>query len=141
MKLLQEEGEIGAALRKTDVFTSVKCNRHGQLCVALNRPRIFHATITELLDNPSKYGLLDTTSRHPMLITDYFTRPGDNGPGTTGSHQYHQQLSVSEGRLLLVKKLIIHVLKKTGHRVKEGLLMKMVMRKTFSRKKHLFLFF
>lgn len=125
--LPQEEEVMVTALRESDVITSVRRNPHNQLCLALNRPRIFRTALHKLLETNSEYGLRDATSTHMTLVTHYLTSPEGDDPGMTGSHSPQHQLSVSEGRLLLIKKLLIRILKKTGHSVKECQLTNTVM--------------
>lgn len=104
----------------SDVFSCGRFNPQGQLCLSLNRPHVFRQSTTEVLDRCSGYGHQAMICTIPTVLTDHCTCPCSVGveSGVTGFS--YRQLSVSDGRMILIKKLIVQILRRNGHCVKES---------------------
>ena len=124
-QLLQGEELLAAYERYNgSTFTGARLNPQGQVCLSLNRPITFQHCIQQILEGRLDWGGChgDTTCQEPIIVTDYFIGshvPG-NEPGLIGSPHPWQQLSIGEGRIILIKKLICHILTATGHHARES---------------------
>lgn len=117
IKFRQEGEELSTQSGKyaSEIFTCVRFNPQGQLCLTLSRPHTFRTSIQEVLVKHSHYGHHDTACTETVALTDYCTFNDDSQ--MTGSPR---QLSVSEGRMILIKKLLSRILNHTGHYIKES---------------------
>ena len=76
----------------------------------------------EVLARRVEYGHIDAACNQPTLPIHCCTclggAKGDLGMLMTGSP--HQPLGVSDGRILLLKKLLLQIMSQTGNCVKDG---------------------
>ena len=98
----------------SDVFSAVKFNPQGQLCLSLNRPFTLRKIIEKVLDRGPCYNSPNTR----LTVLTSYTRLSEEE--SLGKAVSSQQLSVSEGRIILVKKLLSRILSLTGHCVRES---------------------
>ncbi|CAI8031680.1 hypothetical protein GBAR_LOCUS17970, partial [Geodia barretti] len=115
------EEELSAACERCGTFTGARLNPQRQLCLSLNRPITFQRCIQQILDGRPDWGGChgDTAPQEPIIVTDYITRSRVSGNEVELPGAPHQ-LSVSEGRIILVKKVLHHVLTVTGRRAAES---------------------
>lgn len=76
----------------------------------------------KVLERCVEYGHTDAVCKQPKLPIHCCTclcgAKGDLGMSMTGSP--HQPLGVSDGRILLIKKLLLQIMSQTGNCVKES---------------------
>ena len=76
----------------------------------------------EVLERRVEYGHVYGACNQPKLLIHCCTclggAKGDLGMLMTGSP--HRPLGVSDGRILLIKKLLLQIMSQTGNRVKDG---------------------
>ena len=107
----------------SDIFTSVRLNPQGQLCLSLNRPHIFREAVQEVLEKKSKYGHENAACRQSPNTADYYIHSCifvDDDQGVKGSPHCRRQLSVTEGRILLIEKLILSILHGAGYKTQDS---------------------
>ena len=101
------------------MFTGGRINPQGQLCLSLNRPIIFRRCIGEILQGPPQphWGYhSDAEYLNPItVVTSAGVCEGVNEQLMAGAAACQQPMTVSEGRIVLIKRALLHLLSLTGH--------------------------
>lgn len=107
---------------KSDYFQKVVFNPQGHLCLSLNRPLTFANCIQEIHIQGQKYGCIvgETTKSVAIAVDSFVNQKGDAGDagGACKEKPSYSQLTVMEGRLILLMGLLSNLLKTVGHPVK-----------------------
>lgn len=112
------ETELTLPQSNSDLFTSLKRNPQGQLCLSLNRSLVLRKAIEAVLEaGLNQYGLQNS----PISGAESILLLGDEDtPETVEEEDWLcASWNVSKGRIALVKKLLARLLSLTGHRVAE----------------------
>jgi len=108
------------AATKSDYFQKVVFNPQGHLCLSLNRPLTFANCIQEIHIQGQKYGCIvgETTTKSVAIAVDSFVNQKGDAGGACKEKTSYSQLTIMEGRLILLMGLLSNLLKTVGHPVK-----------------------
>ena len=112
---LETELTLPQPLSNSDLFTSLKRNPQGQLCLSLNRSLVLRKAIEAVLEAGLNYGLQNS----PISGAESILLLGDEDTPETVEDWLCASWNVSKGRIALVRKLLARLLRLTGHRVAE----------------------
>ena len=122
-------------------FDRISVNPQGHVYLSLNRAQVFRKTVQEVLAAGAEYGMCrSATAGNTCTILTEYTRPrvSQTGVSAPGEKQYCEathasseegaclpggvssQPTVTDGRIILIKKLLCQLLRASGHLVQEG---------------------